>query len=87
MLKVTLYSKAGCHLCDEARAYLEELAVTSEMVIDEIDIRRDTALFERYRYRIPVIVVDGAEVLEGRIEAADVYALAGSAHGRQHPAD
>lgn len=77
MLKVILYSKAGCHLCDEARDYLEELAATSEMVIDEVDIRRDSALFERYRYRIPVILVDGVERLEGHIEATDIYALAG----------
>jgi glutaredoxin len=76
MLQVTLYSKAGCHLCDEARSYLEELAATHEIIIDEIDIRRDAALFERYRYRIPVIVVDGAERLEGRIEASQIFELA-----------
>lgn len=75
MLQVTLYSKAGCHLCDEARTHLEEVASTHDMVIDEIDIRRDDSLFERYRYRIPVITVDGIERLEGRIELAEVFAL------------
>jgi len=76
MLHITLYSKAGCHLCDEARAYLEEVAEThDEIEIDEVDIRRDPDLFERYRYRIPVIVVDGVERLEGRIEPAEVGAL------------
>jgi glutaredoxin len=76
MLHVTLYSKAGCHLCDEARAHLEEVAETHDDIeIDEVDIRRDPELFERYRYRIPVIVVDGVERLEGRIEAAEVGAL------------
>jgi hypothetical protein len=75
MLQVTLYSKAGCHLCDEARAHLEGLAATHDIIIDEIDIRRDTSLFERYRYRIPVIVVDGTERLEGRIEASQIYDL------------
>ena len=67
---VTLYAKAGCHLCDEARAYLEDaLADLSQNRLDlrEIDIRSDPALFERYRYRIPVITVDGVERLEGRI--------------------
>jgi glutaredoxin len=75
MITITLYSKAGCHLCDEARAYLEELAAGHDIDIQEIDIRRDPALFERYRYRIPVILVDGVERLEGRIEQDDVYAL------------
>lgn len=65
---VTLYAKAGCCLCDDARAMLEELASEREFELREVDIRSDTALFERYRYRIPVITVDGREVLEGRIE-------------------
>jgi glutaredoxin-like protein DUF836 len=67
---VTLYAKAGCHLCDEARAYLEDaLADLSQDRLDlrETDIRTDPVLFERYRYRIPVITVDGVERLEGRI--------------------
>lgn len=75
MQRIVLYSKAGCHLCDEARDYLEDLAADFELDLAEIDIRSDDALFERYRYRIPVIVVDGVERLEGRIEAADVRAL------------
>lgn len=66
---VTLYAKAGCHLCDEARAYLEDALADLDLRLDlrETDIRRDPALFERYRYRIPVVEVDGVERLEGRI--------------------
>jgi glutaredoxin len=76
MLRVTLYTKAGCHLCDEARDHLDDLAGDLEFDLTEIDIRSDDALFERYRYRIPVIVVDGVERLEGRITLADVRSLA-----------
>jgi glutaredoxin len=75
MRHITLYSKAGCHLCDEARVLLEDLAADHQVVLDEVDIRRDPALFERYRYRIPVIVVDGVERLEGRISSEDMTAL------------
>lgn len=75
MVTVTLYGKAGCHLCEEAREHLETLAAEREFELREVDIRRDPTLFERYRYRIPVIVVDGEERLEGRIEADDVRAL------------
>ena len=66
---VTLYAKAGCHLCDEARAYLEDALadLSQELDLRETDIRTDPAIFERYRYRIPVIAVDGVERLEGRI--------------------
>lgn len=75
---ITLYAKAGCHLCDEAREYLEDVAAEhpSELLeLREVDIRRDPALFERYRNRVPVIVVDGVECLEGRIEESDVRSL------------
>jgi hypothetical protein len=77
MLSVILYSKAGCHLCDIARAHLEDVAADSSLDLDiaEIDIRRDLELFERYRYRIPVIVVDGVERLEGNIAVDDVRDL------------
>ena len=64
---VTLYAKAGCHLCDEARDLLEDLASAVEFELREVDIRSDMALFGRYRYRIPVIAIDGREALEGRI--------------------
>ncbi|MFI5273467.1 MAG: glutaredoxin family protein [Ktedonobacterales bacterium] len=75
MSTIILFSKPGCHLCDDARASLEDAAADYGITFDELDIRRDDALFERYRYRIPVIVVDGVERLEGRIEAAEVRAL------------
>ncbi|HTI13537.1 MAG TPA: glutaredoxin family protein [Dictyobacter sp.] len=70
--QVTFYVKAGCHLCDEARDILDEIAAETEYELTEIDIRRDMALFERYRYRIPVILINGVEVAEGRIEYADL---------------
>lgn len=75
MPTITLYSKAGCHLCDEARDHLENAAAEHEFELREIDIRGDPDLFERYRYRIPVITVNGVERLEGRIEEDDVRAL------------
>ena len=65
---VTFYTKPGCHLCDEAREMLEEIATEVVYDLTEIDIRSDMALFEQYRYRIPVIIVDETHVVEGRIE-------------------
>jgi glutaredoxin len=78
MHAITLYAKAGCHLCDEAREYLEELVARyprQRVELAEVDIRRNEALFERYRFRIPVIAVNGVERLEGRIQPEDVARL------------
>jgi len=69
---VTFYTKAGCHLCDEAREMLEEVATEIVYDLTEVDIRSDMALFELYRYRIPVIIVGETHVVEGRIEYSDL---------------
>lgn len=67
-LQVTFYTKAGCHLCDDARDMLDDIAAETAYELTEIDIRRDTALFELYRYRIPVIMLNETLVAEGRID-------------------
>jgi glutaredoxin len=67
-LQVTFYTKAGCHLCENARDMLDEIATQKTYELTEIDIRRDPETFERYRYRIPVIIINETLVVEGRIE-------------------
>ncbi len=64
---VLFYTKAGCHLCDDARDLLEDLAAEIAFELREVDIRTDMQIFEEYRYRIPVIIVDGKATVEGRI--------------------
>lgn len=66
-LAIKLYSKPGCHLCDDARALLEDLASEFNLVLEEIDITRDAALFGRYRHAIPVLLLGDREIARGRI--------------------
>lgn len=79
--QVTFYTKAGCHLCDEARDMLDDIAAEVDYELTEIDIRGNPEIFEQYRYRIPVIIVDNdtdnatnttSTLLEGRIEFRDL---------------
>ncbi len=70
--QVTFYTKAGCHLCEEARDKLEDIAALTLYELTEIDIRSDPAIFEKYRYRIPVIIINSETLLEGRIEFRDL---------------
>jgi disulfide oxidoreductase YuzD len=51
---------------------LDDIAAQTPFELTEIDIRRDSALFERYRYRIPVLVINETVVAEGRIEYSDL---------------
>lgn len=59
--RVRLYSKPGCHLCEEARAVIE--AVTAEVgtTYDEVDITTDPELMDAYGEQIPVTFVDGRQ--------------------------
>jgi hypothetical protein len=64
---LTLYSKPGCHLCDDLRAMVDELKPAHAFALDEIDITTDAQLFGRYRFDIPVLLRDGQEVARGRV--------------------
>jgi glutaredoxin len=77
-VNIVLYTKVGCHLCDDARALLDDLATDVEFDLREADILTDPVLYERYKYRIPVVEIDGVEILEGRFDLADLRAAAGA---------
>jgi glutaredoxin len=55
--RVTLFSRPGCHLCDDAQLVLDRVGEPYTVV----DIESDDELFKRYLERIPVITVDGEE--------------------------
>jgi hypothetical protein len=67
-----LYGKADCHLCEDAAAILS--AVTRELGLSwrKMDIEGDPELFERFRYRIPVIEVLGGPSLDWPTTAGQV---------------
>jgi glutaredoxin len=59
--RVTLYSRAGCHLCDDARAVIEHVCAELGESYDEIDIDSDPDLQRRFGEEIPVTFVDGRQ--------------------------
>ena len=59
-MRLVLYSRPGCHLCDDARAVLDDVGEPYE----EIDIESDDALHAAYLERIPVVALDGVELFE-----------------------
>jgi glutaredoxin len=72
MLVLTLYSRPECHLCDEMKAVVAE--VTREMAheLTEIDISADPELERRYGTRIPVLMVNGREAFQHRVQASEL---------------
>lgn len=65
---LTLYSRPGCHLCDDARVVLERVGEP----FDEVDITTDDRLHARYLERIPVIVLDDEEIYDFFVDEPDL---------------
>jgi len=68
--RVVLYARAGCHLCDEARAIILEVRASVPFEWEEIDIEGSDQLVRDYGVRIPVVTVDGQELFEYTVDAA-----------------
>ena len=70
MTVVTLYTRPGCHLCDEARDVILALRDSdNRFELREVDIEGDAELHARYLERIPVVEVDGEQVAELYLDA------------------
>ena len=59
--RVTLYSRPGCHLCDDARAVIAEVCAELGEEYVEISIEDDAELQRRFGEEIPVTFVDGRQ--------------------------
>lgn len=67
--RVTLYTRPGCHLCDEARAVIETVCAELGESFVEFSILDDPELLERYVEEIPVTLVDGRQHDFWRVDA------------------
>ena len=74
MKTITLYTRAGCHLCEAAEAVIRATAGPDD-VVSLVDIDADPALTQRYTVRVPVVEVDGVEVAEYEVDPAQLAAL------------
>jgi glutaredoxin len=64
---VVVYGKTDCSLCDKAAAILERLRLEFDYRVEHVDITGDPELFARYRYRIPVVMLNGREIAAGMV--------------------
>ena len=67
MIALTLYSRPGCHLCDEMKAVVRRVAHVTDaaIAVEEIDISTDPALEARYGLEIPVLMIGGKKAASG----------------------
>ena len=75
MTEVTLYGKAGCHLCDDAKQVIAQVRQDRPFAYTEVDVSLDPVLHARYGERIPVVAVNGDEAFELGLTAAELEKL------------
>lgn len=65
-----LYTRRGCHLCEQAEDMLAAHVPPGAVELVDIDTEKD--LQHLYGTRVPVLTVDGAIVMEGRFDEAEL---------------
>jgi thiol-disulfide isomerase/thioredoxin len=83
VIALTIYSRPGCHLCDEMKTIVRRVAreVTGPITIEEIDISADPELESRYGVEIPVLLVNGKKAAKYRVSEEDLTRILTRRHG------
>ena len=69
--QVIIYSRPGCHLCEEAKEAMRAADCAGEYTLDEINIETDSESLKRYGDDIPVITINGAEAFRHTVSPAE----------------
>jgi len=78
VVRVVLYSRPRCGLCDEARDVILAQRERTPFAFEEIDVEGDDALEMEYGVRIPVVLVEGEELFEVSVDASEFAAAVGN---------
>ena len=68
-----LYSRPGCHLCDEMHEALAALLADAPHRVDCVDVDADPQVRARWGHKIPVLMLDGELVCRGRLDPGEVH--------------
>ena len=68
-IEVVIYSKPGCHLCEEMKTEIARANCSDLYLLKEINIEADPVLWEQYKHDIPVLKIDGVETFWHRLLA------------------
>ena len=71
---VILYTKPGCRLCDEMKEEILRAGCADLYTLDVVNIESNPELLARYRYEIPVLLIDGVEAFRHRLRTEDFKA-------------
>ena len=75
MTRLTIYSRPGCHLCDEMKEVVNRVSASVPLSLEEVDISGDAELERLYGVEIPVLMIDGRKAAKYRIAEADLLRM------------
>jgi len=67
--QVILYTRPGCHLCEEAKRAIEAADCADSYTLTEVNIESGPVLLDLYKDHIPVITIDGVQAFKHRVTA------------------
>jgi len=81
VIALTLYSRPGCHLCDDMKETIAHVARAVPLTLDVVDISMDATLEAAYGLEIPVLLVNGKKAAKHRIGVEELRRVLLSRHG------
>ena len=75
MAQVTVYTKPGCHLCEEAVRLLQRVQKQNPFTLEEVNIQDDPALLAEYGEQVPVVTLNGTFLFEYAVDEARLRQL------------
>ncbi len=73
--QVILYTRQGCHLCDEMKASLARLGLRAAFQLEEIDIDSDPKLVRQFNDDVPVVFIQGRKAFKYRLKEEEFLRL------------
>jgi glutaredoxin len=67
-IRIEIYSRPGCHLCDDAKAAIEPFKQRYSIALIVTDVDSDDALRKAYGSEIPVVMINGKEAFRHRVD-------------------
>ena len=78
-MRLIIYTKPGCHLCDDMKSLVRRVIAQQrnarDISIEEIDISTDRELHDRYGLDIPVLLIDGTKVAKYRVSEEELVRM------------
>ena len=71
-IRVEIYSRPGCHLCDEAKAVIDSVRGRHHLEVHVVNVEDDPQLEARYGTEIPVVFINGKKTFKYRVDAAEL---------------